>query len=69
MEKKNKWKYTYDEYGGYDMMTSAYNIFNEKGNPICEIDTETNGKNKKSENIARLIVDAVNKFLNTKDEK
>ena len=62
------WTYEYNEYGGYDMMTSGYDIFKD-GENICYIDTGRKGQDKESEEMVILIVTAVNKFLSESEEK
>ncbi len=57
------WKYKFEEFAGYDSMSSAYDI-SDGDEFICVIDFADFKDNKsKAEKIAKLIVDSVNEKL------
>ena len=64
------WKYKFEKHGGYDCMTSAYNIYDDEGELVCKIDTagykdvtvNSHSKSKRAEKKAKLIDDSVNKM-------
>jgi hypothetical protein len=62
--------YIYEEHGGYDCMSSSYNVLDANGKLIFRIDvvdvddtigTCQNGENEKAESIARYFVELANK--------
>ena len=68
MEINLPWTIEFDEYSGYDCMTSAYIIKDSKREFIIEIDTgidgdfgENNEEVIKTKEIAQFIIDSVNK--------
>jgi len=68
------WTLKFEEYGGYDCMTSSYNIIDCYGDCITEIDTGMNRDNDeeheeviKAKKVAELIVNSVNNALNVKE--
>ena len=61
------WKYKFDEMGGYDCMSDAFNIIDSKGERIITIDLadfydlDKIEAKKHCEDIAKLIIDKCNK--------
>lgn len=64
--------YEYEECGGYDCMSSAYKIYNSKGDLLATIDLSDiepdrakceYGQSEKGEVLAKLFVDSANSFI------
>lgn len=52
------WRIVFDEYGGYDSMSSAYEIHDSDDKDLAVLDTHKDGESKQHEANARLIASA-----------
>jgi len=70
MNNKLPWRIEFDMHGGYDCMSSSYDIIDVEGNHLFEIDTQIDGLDGedvesviKKRKLAEFIVKSVNDTL------